>query len=50
MLVTVTLEEHGSGTRLTLRQTGFASVAERDAHEGGWTSCMERFADYLAAA
>ena len=49
-LVTVTLEEHGAKTRLTLHQSGFESVSERDAHAGGWTSCLERFAEYLAAA
>jgi uncharacterized protein YndB with AHSA1/START domain len=49
-LVTVTFEEQGAGTRLTLHHTGFESVESRDAHQGGWTSCMERFAEYLAAA
>ena len=48
-LVTVTFEEHGAQTKLTLRQSGFETVAARDGHYGGWTSCMERFADYLAA-
>ena len=48
-LVTVTFEEHGAKTRLTLHQSGFESVSERDAHAGGWTSCLERFAEYLAA-
>ena len=46
-LVTVTFEEHGAQTRLTLRQTGFEDITERDAHEGGWTSALERFAGYL---
>ena len=49
-LVTVTFEEQGARTRLTLHHTGFESVEARDAHQGGWSSCMERFADYLAAA
>ena len=49
-LVTVTFEEEGARTRLTLHHTGFNSVGSRDAHEGGWSSCMERFAEYLAAA
>ena len=49
-LVTVTFEEQGARTRLTLHHTGFESVLSRDAHEGGWTSCMERFAEYLAAS
>jgi uncharacterized protein YndB with AHSA1/START domain len=49
-LVTVTFEEQGARTRLTLLHTGFESAESRDAHQGGWTSCMGRFADYLAAA
>jgi len=48
-LVTVTFEEQGARTRLTLHHTGFESVEARDAHQGGWSSCMERFAEYLAA-
>ena len=47
-LVTVTFAEEGGKTRLTLRQAVFDSVEARDAHEGGWTSCLERFAAYLA--
>jgi uncharacterized protein YndB with AHSA1/START domain len=50
-LVTVSFAEAGAGrTRLTLRQAAFETVAARDAHRGGWTSCLERFADHLAAA
>ncbi len=47
-LVTLTFEELGAKTRLTLHQADFASVKSRDSHQGGWTSCLERFADYLA--
>jgi uncharacterized protein YndB with AHSA1/START domain len=47
-VVTVTFEEVGARTRLTLRQVGFETVTARDAHAGGWTSCLERFAEYLA--
>jgi uncharacterized protein YndB with AHSA1/START domain len=49
-LVTVTFEEHGPKTKLTLHQTGFDTASSRDAHEGGWTSCLERFAEYLATS
>jgi uncharacterized protein YndB with AHSA1/START domain len=49
-LVTLSFEEQGARTRLTLQHTGFESVESRDAHQGGWTSCLERFAEYLAAA
>jgi uncharacterized protein YndB with AHSA1/START domain len=47
-VVTVTFEEVGARTRLTLRQVGFETGTARDAHAGGWTSCLERFAEYLA--
>jgi uncharacterized protein YndB with AHSA1/START domain len=45
MRVTVTFEAQGERTLLTLRQTGFENVPERDSHRGGWTSCLERFAE-----
>jgi len=50
MLVTITFAEQDGRTRLTLRQTGFESVEFRDAHQGGWTSCLARFAADLAPA
>jgi uncharacterized protein YndB with AHSA1/START domain len=46
-LVTVTFDAIGEKTRLTLRQGVFESVAWRDDHVGGWTSCLERFGDYM---
>src|SRR5262249_55021565 len=49
-LVTVNFVELGNQTKITLHQAPFASVAEGDAHEGGWTGCLERFAEYLADA
>jgi len=50
MVVTVRFAELGNKTRLTLHQSIFESIAARDSHFGGWTSCMQRFADYLAQA
>jgi uncharacterized protein YndB with AHSA1/START domain len=47
-LVTVTFAEHGSKTELTLRQAVFETVTARDEHRVGWTTCLERFAEYLA--
>jgi uncharacterized protein YndB with AHSA1/START domain len=47
-LVTVTFADFGGKTKLTLHQAVFESVAARDSHEGGWTSCLEGFASYLA--
>jgi len=49
-LVTVTFADLGGKTRLTLRQAAFETADARDAHEGGWTGCLERFAEYLAQA
>ena len=47
-LVSVVFVEHGGRTELTLRQAVFETVTARDAHRGGWTSCLKRFAEYLA--
>jgi len=47
-LVTLTFAELGDKTELTLHQAVFATVAARDDHRGGWSSCLERFAEYLA--
>lgn len=49
-LITVTFADHGGKTLLTLRQAIFESVERRDDHRRGWTSCLQRFAEYLAAA
>ena len=46
--VTVTLEDLGGKTRLTLQQRVFESITARDVHRGGWTGSLERLADYLA--
>jgi uncharacterized protein YndB with AHSA1/START domain len=47
-LVTVTFADVGGRTRLTLHQAVFEIVTARDAHHSGWSSCLERFAEYLA--
>jgi uncharacterized protein YndB with AHSA1/START domain len=47
MRVTVTFEAQGQQTLLTLHQTGFEDVPERDSHQSGWISCLERFAEYM---
>jgi len=49
-LVTVTFAEDGGKTRLTMRQAVFESMNARDAHQGGWASCLDRLAEYVAAA
>jgi uncharacterized protein YndB with AHSA1/START domain len=47
LLTTVTFVDLGGRTRLTLHQAVFETVERRDDHRGGWTSCFERFADYM---
>jgi uncharacterized protein YndB with AHSA1/START domain len=49
-LLTVTFGEHGNKTKLTLHQAVFESVTARDLHSGGWSSSLERLAEYLATA
>ncbi len=48
LVTTVTLSEQGSKTLLTLHQAGFETTERRDDHVQGWTSCLERFAEYMA--
>jgi uncharacterized protein YndB with AHSA1/START domain len=49
-LVTVTFTKHRTKTKLTLHQALFETVTARDSHQVGWTSCLERFAEYLAGS
>lgn len=49
LLTTVTFAEERGKTRLTLRQGVFETTDGRDGHFGGWTSCLERFAEYIVA-
>jgi len=49
-IVTLTFEDVGGKTRLTLHQTGFETVSARDAHRGGWNSAFDCLGDYLAVA
>jgi uncharacterized protein YndB with AHSA1/START domain len=47
-LVTMTLRAVGEATEMTLHQAAFETKTSRDAHEGGWTSTLEKLADFLA--
>lgn len=47
LLVTVTFETVGAKTRLTLCQGVFDSAANCASHVVGWTSCLERFGEYM---
>lgn len=46
-LVTVTFEEFGDKTKLTLHQAIFETAAVRDAHVSGWSDALDHFAEYL---
>jgi uncharacterized protein YndB with AHSA1/START domain len=48
LLTTVTFDDLGAKTRLTLHQAIFETIEGRDGHRGGWMSCFERFAEYIA--
>ena len=47
-VVTVIFAERGDKTELTLHQAVFETVEWRDEHRRGWTSTLQRFAEYLA--
>jgi uncharacterized protein YndB with AHSA1/START domain len=47
LLTTITFAEHGNKTKLTLHQAVFATVEACNDHHRGWTSCLQRFADYM---
>ncbi len=46
-LVTVTLDELGDKTKLTLHHANFRTKKDRDEHQGGWTECLERLAAHV---
>ena len=45
--VRVTFSDQEDKTKVTMRQAVFESVAARDGHEGGWSSCFDVLAEYL---
>jgi uncharacterized protein YndB with AHSA1/START domain len=47
-LITITLRAKGGETELTLRQEGLGSVTNRDDHEKGWNSTLNKLVAYLA--
>jgi uncharacterized protein YndB with AHSA1/START domain len=49
-VLTVTLEEQGQKTKLTLHQAVFDSIDNCNAHREGWTEAFERIAERLADA
>ena len=49
-IVTVTFEDVGGKTRLTLRHATFETEAARDDHNGGWNSTLDRLAEFVQVA
>jgi uncharacterized protein YndB with AHSA1/START domain len=49
-IVTVTFEDVGGKTRLTLRHGQFESASACDLHRAGWTDSFERIAESLTTA
>jgi uncharacterized protein YndB with AHSA1/START domain len=47
-VMTLTFTEYSGKTTLRLHQAIFESVTARDAHRGGWSSSIEKLAEYLA--
>ena len=45
--LTVSFAEERGKTKLTLHQAVFESVAARDSHNEGWSTCLDRFAAYV---
>ena len=46
-VITVTFEDHGSGTKLTFRQAAFTTVAARDSHAEGWGEALDNLAAHV---
>jgi uncharacterized protein YndB with AHSA1/START domain len=49
-VVTLTFEDLGGKTKLTLHHVGFETVDARDLREQGWNSSLDCLADYLKVA
>jgi uncharacterized protein YndB with AHSA1/START domain len=47
-LLTVTFADVGGRTRLTLHQAVFESVSACDDHRRGWSSSLDKLAEYIA--
>jgi len=47
MVVTVTFEEHGGKTKLTLRHVGIPAGEMSDQTEAGWNESFDKLAEYL---
>lgn len=50
MLVTVTFEEQGGKTKLTLKHVGLPAGGDRDGAQQGWSESFDKLAEVLAKA
>ena len=50
LLVTVTFEEHGGGTKVTLREAGIPAGETLDMAEAGWNESLDKLARVLGGA
>ena len=49
MPITLTFAEEGPArTKMTMHQTDFRSIEQRDGHRGGWTSTFDRLEEFLS--
>jgi uncharacterized protein YndB with AHSA1/START domain len=48
-VVTVELQPEGDGTRLTLTHEQLPDAAERDSHQSGWSSALDKLGKLVAA-
>jgi uncharacterized protein YndB with AHSA1/START domain len=49
-LVTITIAPEGEGSLLTLLHEQFADDAARDLHRQGWTGCLDKLEQFVAAS
>ena len=48
--VSVTFEDRGTNTEVTVTHERIPGIPERDVHEQGWRGCLDGLAEYLEAA
>ncbi len=48
--ITVTFEDQAGKTLMTIVQTGFPNVEQRDAHQGGWPGFLNRLEQVVTKA
>jgi uncharacterized protein YndB with AHSA1/START domain len=47
MLITVAVEDHGGGTKLTLRHAGIPPGADQEGAHQGWSESFDKLAEIL---